>query len=141
LRKVIWCLFLLALLAGCRESPEYPQRTAPEGFLRDSGQQAVGKALFMQKCAWCHGTLDEGGNPRISDIYPQVATFRDPKYARIDPAYLYWRIAQGKQVEPYRSQGSIMPAWGPYFSEETIWQLVAYLRARPATGTVYRDSR
>ncbi len=143
MRKVIFFLFFPVIFAACQERPDYPKRTPPEGFLQEPGNQAVGKALFLQKCAWCHGSLEEGSNPRISDIYPHIATFRDPKYASMDPAYLYWRIDQGKQVEPYRSRGSIMPAWGPHFSEETIWQLVAYLRARPTATAkeLQRDSR
>lgn len=127
-----WILFLLiALAAGCERRPDYPERTPPEGFLETPENQAAGKVLFLDNCASCHGTVEEGLNPRIADYYPHVSSFRDPEYAQRDPAYLYWRIATGKQEEPYLSRGSIMPAWGPYFSEETIWQLVAYLRARP----------
>ncbi|MHB1397979.1 MAG: hypothetical protein ACYDAI_08910 [Trichloromonadaceae bacterium] len=28
----------------------------------------------------------------------------------LDPAYLYWRIETGKNAEPFRSRGSVMPA-------------------------------
>ena len=33
-------------------------------------------------------------------------------------------------VEPYLSMGSVMPAWGAHFSDEQVWQMIAYLQTR-----------
>ena len=33
-------------------------------------------------------------------------------------------------VEPYRTMGSVMPAWGAHLSEKKIWQMIAYLQTR-----------
>jgi mono/diheme cytochrome c family protein len=61
---------------------------------------------------------------------PPAPDFTDIHYKELDPAYLYYRIELGKTVEPYKSQGSVMPAWGLHFSDQQIWQIVAYLRFR-----------
>ncbi len=84
----------------------------------------------MNKCASCHGKPSEGRSDRAAFFKPAAPDFTDAHYQEIDPAYLYWRIEVGKTVEPYRSQGSVMPAWSAHFSEEKIWQIVAYLQAR-----------
>jgi mono/diheme cytochrome c family protein len=131
----IICILGLTLLTACGErTPSYPQREPPAGFLADPASQAAGKALFRQNCARCHGTTGEGRSPRAGFFQPPSPDFRDPSYRTLDPGYLYWRIETGKAVEPYLSRGSVMPAWGPHFTEEQIWQLVAYLRRRPAGG-------
>ena len=120
------------ILTGCgSQSPDYPRRQPPQGFLESSENIAAGKTLFMTKCASCHGTPHEGARDRADSFQPPAPDFTSSHYAQADPAYLYYRIETGKNAEPYRSQGSVMPAWGPYLSEEQIWQLVAYLRQRP----------
>lgn len=130
---------LLAGLAFClgtcgRSEPSYPQRQPPAELLTDSAAQRAGARSFHQHCASCHGTTAEGRSPRADFFQPPAPDFTAPKYAGISPAYLYWRIEKGKTAEPYLSQGSVMPAWGPYLSEEEIWQLVAYLKTRSSRG-------
>lgn len=85
--------------------------------------------MFLRNCAYCHGKVDEGRSPR-QDYHPPAPDFTESRYRQLDPAYLYWRIETGKTVEPYRGQGSVMPAWGPYLSETQIWQLVALIQQR-----------
>jgi mono/diheme cytochrome c family protein len=85
---------------------------------------------FMSRCAHCHGTLAEGRSSRADFFKPPAMDFSSSHYQQVDPAYLFWRISEGKTVEPYLSQGSVMPAWGAHFSDEKIWSLVAYLQTR-----------
>lgn len=121
---------LLVVLAACGEQkPGYPPRTPPAGLLADSAQIAAGQALFREKCASCHGRADEGRSPRADFFQPPAPDFTAPAYRAAEPAYLYWRIEVGKTVEPYLSQGSVMPSWRG-LSDAEIWQLVAYLKAR-----------
>ena len=124
-------LLLTALIfTGCKENPTYPLRNMPESLQSDSEQVKAGHDLFMSKCAACHGKSSEGRSDRSIFFNPPAPDFTEPHYQKIDPAYLYWRIEVGKTVEPFLSQGSVMPAWGVHFSKEQIWQIVAYLQAR-----------
>jgi mono/diheme cytochrome c family protein len=137
-KKVIFRRFFLFpvlltvfIFSGCTEKKDdYPARKMPEGISKNENQLNRGKSLFMNKCASCHGKPSEGRSDRASFFQPPAPDFTDAHYRRMDPAYLYWRIDVVKTVEPFRSQGSVMPAWGLYFSEQQIWQIVAYLQAR-----------
>ena len=123
-------LLLLLTLAACGEhKPVYPARQAPGNVLADTAQIDAGKTLFREKCASCHGHPDEGRSPRADFFHPPAPDFTAAAYRSADPAYLFWRIEVGKGVEPYLSQGSVMPAWRG-LSDQEIWQLVAYLRTR-----------
>lgn len=136
MKDIFHIFFKLAVLAalvlyGCGEKPpEYPPRRMPPEFAKDAAMLSAGQQLFRDKCASCHGKPSEGRSDRAVFFTPPAPDFTNERYQEIDPAYLYWRIAQGKRVEPYRSQGSVMPAWGDYLSEEQLWQIVVYLQAR-----------
>ena len=122
---------LLMVLSGCGEDQiDYPSRQMPDLLIKDTVQLKTGHDLFMNKCASCHGKSSEGRSSRATFFNPPAPDFTDAHYRKIDPAYLYWRIEVGKTIEPYRSQGSVMPAWGVHFSEDQIWQIVAYLQSR-----------
>lgn len=119
------------LLWGCGEGGDnYPAREVPHELLRASRTLTAGAELFAKHCAFCHGHRAEGRSLRANDYDPPPMDFSSVRYREIDPAYLYWRIEQGKNVEPYRSRGSVMPAWGAHLSETEIWQLVRYLKSR-----------
>jgi mono/diheme cytochrome c family protein len=118
------------LLSGCgEERPDYPRRQMPQGLLEDRAQLAAGHALFMGKCASCHGKPSEGLSSRAAFFQPPAPNFTETHFRSMDPAYLFWRIEVGKTIEPYLSSGSVMPAWRGLTDEE-IWQLVAYLKIR-----------
>jgi len=123
---------LLSGLSACHQEPRtpMPQISIPQQVLSSTRAQQAGAALFKAHCRECHGFLAEGRNPRASRFKPEPPDFSQPHYATVDPAYLFWRIKEGKRIEPFRSRGSVMPAWGAYLSEPQIWQLVAYLRHR-----------
>ena len=128
---VVLLLVVTAGLIACRhEAPEYPKRQPPEGLLHNADQLDAGHQLFRQKCASCHGKPSEGRSERALFFEPPAPDFTEVHFRQTDPAYLYWRIEVGKTVEPYLSQGSVMPAWEEHFTEEQIWQLVAYLKLR-----------
>ena len=119
------------VLYGCGDKEsDYPQRRMPEGLSKDATVLGAGHDLFQDKCALCHGKPSEGRSDRAAFFTPPAPDFTDAHYREVDPAFLYWRIETGKNIEPYRSQGSVMPAWGFYLSEEQIWQIVAYLQDR-----------
>ncbi|MGK2944410.1 MAG: c-type cytochrome [Desulfuromonadales bacterium] len=124
-------IMVTLLIYGCRDKQtDYPQRQMPEAFKNNPGAVSAGRDLFRDKCASCHGKPGEGRSERSAFFNPPAPDFTDARYRMADPAYLYWRIETGKTVEPYRSQGSVMPVWGMHFSEKQIWQTVAYLQHR-----------
>jgi len=129
---ILLVLLLLTGLSACQQETEshMPQLSVPGQMLTSAVAQQAGAALFERHCLECHGSLGEGRNPRAARFVPAPPDFYQAKYATIDPAYLFWRIKEGKRVEPFLSRGSVMPAWGPYLTEQQIWQLVAYLRLR-----------
>lgn len=132
--KIIMCLCLTTLLLwhmGCSgETPGHPPRQMPSEIISDPSSVKEGARLFKDKCAHCHGKPNEGRSERASFFEPPAMDFTDESYQSIDPAYLYWRIETGKNVEPYRSSGSVMPAWGMHFTNQQIWQIVAFLQSR-----------
>ncbi len=132
LRSLLQLTVVMTLLVyGCGEQPAvYPARRMPDGLMQDMAQLQAGQKLFRSKCASCHGKMSEGRSGRATFFKPPAPDFTGAHYREIDPAYLYWRIEVGKTVEPYLSQGSVMPAWGVHFSEKKIWQIVAYLQVR-----------
>lgn len=119
----------LSLVACSEQQVSYPSRQPPAGVLGDPAQIAAGERIFMGKCASCHGKPSEGLSGRAAFFEPPAPDFTEGRYRSADPAFLYWRIQVGKTVEPYLSQGSVMPAWEG-LPEREIWQLVAYLKAR-----------
>ena len=128
---LFFVLLMVFALCGCaEESGDYTARTMPEGILKDKLQLSRGEVLFMDKCASCHGKPGEGRSDRAAFFEPPAPDFTDAHYQRMDPAYLYWRIEVGKSIEPFRSQGSVMPAWGMHLTEQQLWQIVAYLQVR-----------
>ena len=128
---LFFVLLIVFFLCGCAEEiVDYPARTMPDGILTDKIELSRGEALFMDKCASCHGKPGEGRSDRAVFFEPPAPDFTDAHYQRMDPAYLYWRIEVGKSIEPFRSQGSVMPAWGMHLTEQQLWQIVAYLQVR-----------
>ena len=136
LKVLLIASVLLGFVVACRQEPQtrMPKISVPRQLLASAAQQQAGAALFKEHCRECHGSLSEGRNPRAARFIPPPPDFSLPYYATVDPAYLFWRIKEGKRIEPYRSRGSVMPAWGAYLTKKQIWQLVAYIRVRADAG-------
>jgi mono/diheme cytochrome c family protein len=98
-----------------------------------------GKQLYAQNCAACHGESGAGdgvfaddlakageaslqnmaGSPEMARQRP--ANFSDPKrMLGASPALLQGKILRG-------GMGTGMPMWGSIFTEDQIWDLIAYL--------------
>lgn len=102
-------------------------------------QLANGEQLYRQNCAACHGENGAGDGAFADDIaaagdasmesmtgamesmMQTPADFTDPKrMVGASPAILQGKILRG-------GMGTGMPMWGSIFTEEQIWDLVAYL--------------
>lgn len=112
-----------ANLDGLRPDPpaEYAGKTNPL-----NGNQAAieaGKGIYNSNCASCHGEKGMGDGPAANSLNPKPLPLAMD--GELSDAYLYWRIADGGGMEPFRSA---MPAWKSFLTEEQIWQVTAYLR-------------
>ncbi|MBI4674181.1 MAG: cytochrome c [Chloroflexi bacterium] len=134
-RLVFWLALLGIALAACATNntnslpTDYASLAPPPGILDSPDAIAQGRVLFLQDCAACHGVRGDGRGKMRATFGPPPANFTDPVLrVQRTPQYLFWRISEGGRVEPFRAQGSIMPAWKYQLSEAERWQLVAFLR-------------
>lgn len=98
---------------------------------------AEGRQLFATNCAACHGEQGQGNGvfadelaqpaaDEHSDMAAGEMTTRPTDFTAVDhmlaasPAHLQGKIIRG-------GMGTGMPYWGPIFTEEQTWALVAYL--------------
>ncbi len=96
-----------------------------------------GKQLYAQNCATCHGENGAGDGVFADDFLPSPfgrgdggevhammqtpVNFTDPRrMLGASPALLHGKILRG-------GMGTGMPMWGSIFTEEQLWDLVAYL--------------
>jgi mono/diheme cytochrome c family protein len=103
---------------------------SPEGL-------AQGKALYSANCAACHGETGAGDGVFADELEAagvmqdmqmsgthgrtRPADFTDPaSMLGAPPAVLHGKILRG-------GMGTGMPLWGSIFTDEQIWNLVAYL--------------
>jgi len=108
----ITLLFLAAgfsFVAGALQAADAPQ---PPFSLSDPARIASGKTRFGATCAaYCHGSGGVGG---------RAPSFRGR--SDFSPSDAFKVITEG------RRGADIMPPWGNTFSQEEIWELVAYLQ-------------
>ena len=96
-----------------------------------------GQALFAANCAACHGengagngvfadqlaagAADDNSREATGAHTQRPADFTDPSHMlSTSPAHLQGKIIRG-------GMGTGMPYWGPIFTEDQTWALVAYL--------------
>ncbi len=85
------------------------------------GAVLAGRALYLDKCAKCHGPQGEGLGARPSLHSERTAREQDGEF--------FWILEHGSRFNG-------MPAWRD-LPEQQVWQLVAYLRSmQPARRAV-----
>lgn len=90
------------------------------------GRPAHGEALYNRYCWTCHGRTGKGDGPIAVAYGPTPRDLTNHDYLSKLTGYdLYNVISQGGGAVDL---STAMPAWGHVFSEQEIWDLVAYTR-------------
>ena len=130
----VFSVFLAVSWAQDHQIPVAPQEyldmenPIDEDDVDDDFLKKVGR-LYKSKCTKCHGAEGDGQGSAAEDITdPKPTALNVPGYmdGRKD-GQLFWIVAYG-------SEGTEMNGFGPEsdagLSEEKVWQLVTYMRAK-----------
>ena len=80
----------------------------------------VGRAVYVENCAPCHGETGDGDGPSAPGLNAQPAVFSDPATVwGQQPAELFFTTKYGRMQ-------AMMPPWSQSLDDETIWNAVAY---------------
>lgn len=105
----------------------YAKAAIPDAVWTDPKAIAKGKEIFTAKCALCHGEKGDGKGPAAANLPLKPADLTDGKMvAEMAGNYWLWRVSEGGLVEPFRSKGSVMPAWKGELSMNDRWAVIAY---------------
>lgn len=133
---LIFLVLSIIVLAACSSQPpsdqpvessssqvalpaEYAGKNMPA-----SSNASAGKEAFQIYCASCHGEKGLGDGVAASSLNPAPQNLAENQKQMSD-AYLYWRIAEGGMMEPFKSA---MPSWKGILSDDQIWDMVSFIR-------------
>lgn len=127
-RKMIFVLLLAIIVAAVAysiyESQDWPVPEAAKQMRNpvqpSAASLASARAIYMDKCANCHGDTGKGDGPDADSYYPHPASLADA--SRMDAksdGELYYRITNGRRP---------MPAFKKRLTDEQRWQLVILIR-------------
>src|SRR3989449_602767 len=106
---------------------EYADIHGPLSVGADAAMIAGGREIYTTRCAVCHGDSGDGKGPAALALPLKPANFRDKDgVAEMRDNYWFWRVSEGGQVEPFKSEGSAMPPWKGQLSVEERWAVMAY---------------
>ena len=97
----------------------------------DTAAIARGQQLFQIYCLMCHGADGKGTGPIAKGLPhpPADLTHHFHRAPGDGDAYLFWRVSEGGQVEPFKSSQSVMPAFKAILTEDQRWDVLAYVHA------------
>jgi Cu/Ag efflux protein CusF len=80
----------------------------------------------------CHGSDGKGTGIAAKGLPhpPADLTHHFHRAPGDGDAYLFWRVSEGGQVEPFKSSQSAMPAYKTVLSEDQRWDVLAYVHAQ-----------
>ena len=107
--------------------PEYKTAHLPAAAWTSERLIARGKQIYASVCAVCHGEQGDGKGPAAADLPLKPPSFQDVRMVNeMAGNYWFWRVSEGGLVEPFKSMGSVMPAWKEQLSVEDRWAVIAY---------------
>jgi mono/diheme cytochrome c family protein len=81
---------------------------------------AAAHAIYMDKCANCHGEKGAGDGPEADMYTPSPSKFNDAHMmSEMTDGEIFWKMTEGRKP---------MPSFKKQLSDEQRWQLVNYLR-------------
>jgi mono/diheme cytochrome c family protein len=121
-------------ITGSRNAIPAPTAYASARSTRwdDPAAVAGGEPLFQTHWLVCHGTDGKGKGPGAAGL-PQAPADHTLHFYRASgdgDAYLFWRVSEGGQVEPFKSMQSVMPAFKTVLTEDQLWDVLAYVHAK-----------
>ncbi len=118
--KAIGLLIMSLGLLACSADPTPLAAEVPFGRLGSHEVRERGRAMFLNKCAFCHGVRADGAGVRRQGLSRRPTNFRSRDWrASADPLQVYSVVTRGKR-------GTSMPAW-PTLDDDDRWAVVAYL--------------
>jgi mono/diheme cytochrome c family protein len=114
------------------ETPPAEYANARSTRWDDAAAIARGEQLFQTYCVLCHGTDGKGTGVAAKGLPhpPADLTHHFHRAPGDGDAYLFWRVSEGGQVEPFKSSQSAMPAFKTVLSDDQRWDVLAYVHAR-----------
>ena len=88
-----------------------------------------GQGLYDTHCTVCHGADGRGTTEFARTLPHPPADLRHHFHPHPGDgdAYLFWRVSEGGTAEPFKSAGSLMPAFNTVLDEDQIWDVLAYV--------------
>ena len=98
--------------------------TMPACVVRDATDSPVetGRAIYLERCAVCHGPQGRGDGPEAPFLSPRPGSLISAGSSVKSDAELLAVIANGKPR-------TAMPAWKDRLSEEQRGEVLAYIRS------------
>ena len=124
MKAIVALTTLLGLWAcsarGGQAGVDYSSIEIPSDRLASDDARARGRALFLHKCALCHGVRADGQGVRRQGLSQPAANFQSVDWrSHTNPRDVYRVLSEG-------IRGTSMPGW-PTLSNEEKWDLVAYV--------------
>jgi mono/diheme cytochrome c family protein len=113
------------------ETPPAEYANARSTRWGDAAAIARGQRLYQTYCTMCHGADGKGTGPVAKGLPhpPADLTHHFHRAPGDGDAYLFWRVSEGGQVEPFKASQSAMPAYKTVLSEDQRWDVLAYVHA------------
>ena len=136
-RKTIFGLVLgvvgIAIVTGVLQNRPW---TVPEEVKRrknplepSKANLASARALYVEKCANCHGETGKGDGHDAALYDPAPSNFTDPQAMRsVTDGEMFYKISEGRRP---------MPAYKKKLTEQQRWELILLIRSFADTNTTH----
>jgi len=127
-RKIVFASLLAIIVAAVAysiyESQDWPVPETAKRVQNPIQSSAAGlasaRAVYLDKCATCHGETGKGDGPEADSYYPHPASLAEAsRMEGKSDGELFYRITNGRRP---------MPAFRKRLSDEQRWQLVLLIR-------------